>query len=651
MFKKLTLPLMLSFLILFGSIPKSEGAEVSWDIRRDRALAFTFSNPDKYRYDIVYRLVVPENYDKNKKYPLILEYTPERGDDNFRQLDTNSVAKVLTGEEYASKYPCFILLPMCPKGTHYHTGLKHPMNDVMEATLDILDEVIQNFSVDTNRIYAGGVSAGASGVWELIARRPDLFAAAFPIAGAPADTSMAPLLKDVPIWAFTAADDGGAVLFNTRIVISEMRKLGKTPKYTEYPYGQHAIWYTKVYKDPAFFQWLFRQKKDAGDAFHELNFDDIDYKADYYDSLAYLVEKKVIQEQGSFLPEENLLLSDAIRWLVRAYSVQEGLQPDAKSSPNQYLEETLKLNIINYLDFPQINNYRQSISREQCARMLSFMFDTPQYDFQKYTSLIHDFDDVQARYQEYVLQAYLFGIMDITEQEEFEPKKYITRSEFCTILHRILEPGMRQVVDESILKSDKANSLEIIGETDIDLVGEREAVRKGETNLGRLIADAMKIETNSDIAIMQGGGIRSTIPRGKITYKHIYTVLPFDNTVVVLEVSGSDIIKALEVGLASYPESNNSFLHVAGMRVEASKRLPAGSRVREVTIGGEPIINNKKYKVATNNYIAEGGDNFSMLAQAPVLSQHNTIAQVLCDYIGFKGVEYEKISEERVLIK
>ena len=639
-----------SWLLLLAFITNIVGnvavlAEEDWSTRQNRALSFVFSNKDKYRYDIPYRLVMPINYDTNKKYPLIFEMTPERGDDNTRQLDTNSIARVLTEEQWVYRYQCFILLPMCPKGTDFHIGMESPMNDVMEASLEILDEVLEQYSIDRNRIYTGGISNAATSTWELIARRPDLFAAAFPIAGGPWDASLvASRITDIPIWTFAAADDRGYVLSSVRKAVGMLEAMGGNIKYTEYPYGNHTIWFSKVYKDPAFFQWLFTQRKTSRQ--DEQIFNDIDINNPHYNDIMYLYDNNIIDSSDDFRSGDNIELVDFLRWLLFARESSNERKELSKMSNYQIFQEAHKKFILTHKDVGTLSFYDQNITKEQAA-LLVYRCLEKKYDYNQYASSILDYDMVAPKYNEAVLQSSVLGIMDLTEEKRFEPKKVLNRGESAAILNRLFNPDMR-LTFQGLELGSKATSLDVIGNTTTNLIGERNIVRTSETNLGNLVADAMKTETQSDVAIMQGGGVRVSIPSGPITYKHVYTVLPFDNTVVVLEVSGNDIIAALENGLSTYPEPNASFLHVSGMTVKVNPKAPVGSRVKEVRINVDLIVGSKKYRLATNNYIAEGGDGFTMLAKCPVLVQHPTIAEILCDYIKGKGVDADEIAVGRL---
>lgn len=173
----------------------------------------------------------------------------------------------------------------------------------------------------------------------------------------------------------------------------------------------------------------------------------------------------------------------------------------------------------------------------------------------------------------------------------------------------------------------------VVGSTSVDLDGERENVRTRETNLGNLIADAMLDATGADVAMNNGGGIRMTIPQGKITKAQILEVLPFSNYVVLKEVSGKDILTIMEMGIALYPEAAGGFPQVAGIRFEYDSSRAAGKRIVNAWIGGEKLVAAKKYTFATNDFLAAGGDGYDMLAKAKTLGEYSTLEDIVMDFL------------------
>jgi 2',3'-cyclic-nucleotide 2'-phosphodiesterase (5'-nucleotidase family)/3',5'-cyclic AMP phosphodiesterase CpdA len=182
----------------------------------------------------------------------------------------------------------------------------------------------------------------------------------------------------------------------------------------------------------------------------------------------------------------------------------------------------------------------------------------------------------------------------------------------------------------------------VVGNTEVTLDGERNHVRTNETNLGNLIADAMRDVAEADVALTNGGGIRASISVGDITKGKLIEVLPFGNYVVLKEVKGSDILAALEHGLSVYPAANGGFPHISGMRVVFDPLRAPGSRVVEVTIGQEPLDINKTYRLATNDFLAAGGDNYTMFADDAIIGEFPALDEVVAEYIKNNGTANAK---------
>jgi len=193
-----------------------------------------------------------------------------------------------------------------------------------------------------------------------------------------------------------------------------------------------------------------------------------------------------------------------------------------------------------------------------------------------------------------------------------------------------------KAVENVLTKVDKITN-QVIATTEVRLAGEREEVRTRETNLGNMVADAMKNSfKDADVALTNGGGIRASIAKGDITKGNIIDVLPFGNVASLIEVTGQDIQTALEHGLSQYPEANGAFPHISGMKVEFDPSKPAGSRITKLTVGGAPIDLNKKYKLATNDFLAVGGDDYSTLKKTSI-GEGNTLDALLMDFVKTKG--------------
>jgi 5'-nucleotidase / UDP-sugar diphosphatase len=171
------------------------------------------------------------------------------------------------------------------------------------------------------------------------------------------------------------------------------------------------------------------------------------------------------------------------------------------------------------------------------------------------------------------------------------------------------------IVEKYKQKMDAVLNREV-GEVDVDLDGERGNVRKKETNLGNFIADILKDVSKADVAIINGGGIRASIKKGEIRVKEIYTALPFDNYIVAIKLTGRQIREALEHGVSGIEEEEGRFLQVSGLTFKYSPFDKRGSRIREVLVAGRPIHLEKEYIVATNDFLAVGGDGYKAFGEA-----------------------------------
>lgn len=184
---------------------------------------------------------------------------------------------------------------------------------------------------------------------------------------------------------------------------------------------------------------------------------------------------------------------------------------------------------------------------------------------------------------------------------------------------------------------------QVIGKTEVDLDGLRDHVRAGETNLGNLITDAMRLSTGADFALTNGGGIRESIPAGDITVNHVLTSFPFTNTLAVIEVTGQEVWDAIEHGVKDYPAAAGQFPHVSGLTYEFDANLEPLSRVTKIMIGGEEIDLTKTYTMVTNDFMASGGDGYTMFGGKPFVGEGGLLSDVLIEHI----TELETIAPEK----
>jgi len=172
----------------------------------------------------------------------------------------------------------------------------------------------------------------------------------------------------------------------------------------------------------------------------------------------------------------------------------------------------------------------------------------------------------------------------------------------------------------------------VVGQTSVALEGARELVRTSETNLGNLAADAFRSVTGAEIALINAGGVRDSVPAGDITAKQLVTVFPFGNYVVTMDVTGEQLVAALENGVSRYPDADGRFPQVSGVTFRFDPDQPAGSRVFDVKVNGEAVDLTRTYALATNDYIAVGGDEYP-LAGVQVTGEYSAMEEILIEYI------------------
>jgi 5'-nucleotidase / UDP-sugar diphosphatase len=160
-----------------------------------------------------------------------------------------------------------------------------------------------------------------------------------------------------------------------------------------------------------------------------------------------------------------------------------------------------------------------------------------------------------------------------------------------------------------------------IGRTDIALDARRGIVRTQETGIGNFVADVMREALQADVALINGGGLRGDriLPPGPITRRDVYTLLPFVNTVMKLEMSAAALRDALEHGLGQADNQGGGFLQVSGLQMTYDGRRPVGGRLVTVDIAGRPIDAGSRYTVAVPNYVAQGGDGHTAFRAGRVL--------------------------------
>jgi len=194
-----------------------------------------------------------------------------------------------------------------------------------------------------------------------------------------------------------------------------------------------------------------------------------------------------------------------------------------------------------------------------------------------------------------------------------------------------------------------------VGDLAAPLDSRTELVRTNETAIGNLIADAMRKATGADVALTNGGGIRGNrlYPQGtQWTRRDVLTELPFGNKLVTIAMTGATINAVLEHGFSRLPRASGGFPQISGMDVSLDLSAAPGSRLRGVMIGGASLDPQKIYRLATNDFLARGGDGYKMLAQlsaATVDSGDILLVRAVMDYVATLGTIDAKV-EGRIKI-
>lgn len=196
---------------------------------------------------------------------LLLHGSAERGNDNSAQL-RSGVAELLGSETVATRFPCFYLVPQCPTEHRWVEAdwdaerhiLPMELSAPLSATAELLDALLASHPINPQRLYLIGLSMGGFGVFDLLSRWPERFAAAVPICGG-ADEDAVTAAQAVPIWAFHGARDPKVPVARSRRAVSALRAAGGTPRYTEYPHVGHNAW-TAAFAEPHLLPWLFAHR-------------------------------------------------------------------------------------------------------------------------------------------------------------------------------------------------------------------------------------------------------------------------------------------------------------------------------------------------------------------------------------------------------
>jgi len=195
----------------------------------------------------------------------------------------------------------------------------------------------------------------------------------------------------------------------------------------------------------------------------------------------------------------------------------------------------------------------------------------------------------------------------------------------------------------------------VVGSSRVPLDAESIHLRSSETNLGDLFADALRADSQADVALMNGGSIRGdrVYPAGPITRRTVVAMHPFGNTICKIALPGRVLLQALNRGVSRLPAQAGQFPQVSGMTMTVDRNAPPNERVSDVQINGQPLDPNRTYTLALPDFVLKGGDNYTMFAGQTVLvgpEAGNLLVTALEKYIAAKG-EITQQTDGRITFK
>lgn len=229
---------------------------------------FSFEEFDYDGMTMPYRLYVPKDYSEENEYPMVvfLHGAGERGNGNDLQLK-NAVQRLFDREDGLMKQS-IVIAPQCPEDEQWVDTLWEMGNystdtvresDELQTVLALIENIEENFSIDSARIYAMGISMGGFGTWDLIIRHNDIFAAAVPMCGG-GDPSKASLLLKTPIYTFHGTADDIVPFEGTEEMVNAIKDAGGSLiNFIAYEGAGHGIW-EKAAAEDGWLEWLFSQK-------------------------------------------------------------------------------------------------------------------------------------------------------------------------------------------------------------------------------------------------------------------------------------------------------------------------------------------------------------------------------------------------------
>lgn len=213
-----------------------------------------------------YRLYVPDQRARARRLPLIvyLHGAGGAGNDNLRQISGGNTAgtRLFTSTAMQAKHPAFVVAPQLPGQNRWSAPDSDMPAPYASLVLELVERLSKEFIIDADRIYVMGQSLGGRGAWDLVSKRPRVFAAAVPLCG-DGNTQRVRAARSVAIWAFHGAKDPVVPVAGSREMVAALRAVASPIKYTEYADVEHDVW-TRAFAEPELPEWLFAQKQTPG---------------------------------------------------------------------------------------------------------------------------------------------------------------------------------------------------------------------------------------------------------------------------------------------------------------------------------------------------------------------------------------------------
>lgn len=219
-----------------------------------------------------YRLMLPNDFSESKSYPLVLfmHGAGERGDDNEKQLTHGSELFIKNRDSF----PAIVVFPQCPQEDYWANAIidrnTKPVSltfpkDIaptksLKLVMQLMDEMLSKSYVNKNQIYVGGLSMGGMGTFEILYRKPEMFAAAFAICGAGNPESAENYAKTTPMWIFHGANDDVVNPQSSVDMVGGILKYGGKPNFSLFAKDNHNSW-DSAFAEPELLPWLFSNSK------------------------------------------------------------------------------------------------------------------------------------------------------------------------------------------------------------------------------------------------------------------------------------------------------------------------------------------------------------------------------------------------------